>query len=868
MSRLEVHFSLRLLLLGSPQLERDGRSIEIDRRKAVALFAYLATTKQVHSREALATLLWPDYSQDRAYSNLRLTLWSLNKALGKTWLDATSESVGLGHEDDLWLDVDAFRNYISECQEHGHGQHKVCFACVGPLSKAVELYRDDFLAGFTLRDSPGFDDWQFFQAESLRRELGGALEKLTRCHANQGDFEEAINYARRWLALDPIHEPAHRELMWLYYWASQRSAALRQYDQCVSTLKQELGVDPEPETRALYQAIREKRAPTRLSNQATPDLGLRTVPSTPEGRNRHQMLKNVRTFWIEGVLENSLHGAALLELGMQQDVGMVDHPWASLLRVPGLSDRTLPPDTSVLDVFDKLNGKLLILGDPGSGKTTTLLEVARDLLTRAEEDARHPIPVVLNLLSWSKDQRDIAGWLVNELVRRYQVAPKIAEEWVESNALLLLLDGLDEVSLDQREECVQAINTYRQAHGFVDMVVCSRSAEYKVLARKLKLNGAVVLLPLTDRQIDAYLASLGQDVAMVRALLAADANLRVLCRSPLMLSIMVLAYRDASARDMLGFDTLEEQRQHLFDVYVARMFQRRPGDKPYSPEETIHFLAWLARHMLDKRLAIFHVEDLRLKWLEVYEQQRHYRLRVALVLGLLDGLTIGAVIGLPLAVFRGPGTGMAAGLAALVVWGLASWLAANLGAGLSVSVWTSGLAVLLGALLMAILPFHPSAALLMGLVVALIASFTPGDEVRAAEEITSTRQGIRSATRRARTLGLVVGTNGGLIAALVAGLTYGLLPGVISGLIVGLMLGLIAATASRDSRAIIRHYVLRSILFHYQQIPRDFVRLLDYAVRLIILRRVGDGYIFVHRYLMEYFAGLENPGQQTHDVQN
>jgi hypothetical protein len=448
------------------------------------------------------------------------------------------------------------------------------------------------------------------------------------------------------------------------------------------------------------------------------------------------------------------------------------------------------------------------------------------------------------------------------------VAPKIAEEWVESNALLLLLDGLDEVSLDQREECVQAINTYRQAHGFVDMVVCSRSAEYKVLARKLKLNGAVVLLPLTDRQIDAYLASLGQDVAMVRALLAADANLRVLCRSPLMLSIMVLAYRDASARDMLGFDTLEEQRQHLFDVYVARMFQRRPGDKPYSPEETIHFLAWLARHMLDNRLAIFHVEDLRLKWLEVYEQQRHYRLRVALVLGLLDGLTIGAVIGLPLAVFRGPGTGMAAGLAALVVWGLASWLAANLGAGLSVSVWTSGLAVLLGALLMAILPFHPSAALLMGLVVALIASFTPGDEVRAAEEITSTQQGIRSATRHAKTLGLVVGTNGGLIAGLVAGLTYGLLPGVISGLIVGLMVGLIAATASRDSRAVIRHYVLRSILFHYQQIPRDFVRLLDYAVRLIILRRVGDGYIFVHRYLMEYFAGLENPGQQTHNVQN
>lgn len=868
MSRLESHSGLRLLLLGSPQLERDGRLVEIDRRKAIALFAYLATTKQVHSREALATLLWPDYTPERAYANLRLTLWSLNKALGKTWLDVNPESIGLGYEDDLWLDVDAFHNYVAECQKHGHGQHEVCSACIDPLSAAVELYRDDFLAGFTLRDSPAFDDWQFFQAESLRRGLGGALEKLARCHASHADFEQAINYARRWLALDPIHEPAHRELMWLYYRASQRSAALRQYDQCVSTLKRELGIDPEPETRALYQVIREKRTPIQFSNQATPELGLTTVPSTSEGRNRHQTLKNVRTFWIEGVLENSLHGAALLELGMQQEVGMVDHPWASLLRIPGLSDRTLPPDTGISNVFDKLNGKLLILGDPGSGKTTTLLELARDLLMRAEGDAAHPIPVVLNLLSWSRDQGAIARWLVNELCHKYQVAPKIAQDWVESNALLLLLDGLDEVSLDRREECVQAINTYRQAHGFVDMVVCSRSAEYETLARKLKLNGAVELLPLTDRQIDAYLASLGQDVAMVRTLLTADANLRVLCRSPLMLSILVLAYRDASARDMLGFDTSEEQRRHLFDMYVARMFQRRPGDKPYLPERTIHFLAWLARHMLDKRLAVFQVKDLRPKWLEVSEQRRHYRLRVGLVLGLLDGLTIGAAIGLPLAVFRGPGTGLATGLAALVVWGLASWLAAKLGAGLSVGAWTSGLAVLLGALLMTILPFHPSTVLLMGLVVALIASFTTGDEVRAAEERASIQQGIRSARRRARGIGLVGGINGGLIAGLVVGWVHGLLPGVIIGLIVGLVVGLIAATASRDSRAVIRHYVLRSILYHYHHLPKDFARLLDYAVRLIILRQVGDGYIFVHRYLLEYFAGLENLHQQPQDVQN
>jgi MFS family permease len=265
---------------------------------------------------------------------------------------------------------------------------------------------------------------------------------------------------------------------------------------------------------------------------------------------------------------------------------------------------------------------------------------------------------------------------------------------------------------------------------------------------------------------------------------------------------------------------------------------------------------------------MFQMEDLRPKWLEIYKQQRQYKLRVALVLGLLDGLIIGTVTGLPLAIIREPGTGMAIGLAALVVWGLASWLAAKLGVGLSVRGWPSVLAVLLGVLLMVAFSFHPSAVLLMGLVVALIAGFTPGDEVRTAEERTSPQQGIRPAIRRARGIGWVGGITGGLIAGLAAGWIHGLLPGMISGLFVGLVVGLIAATASRDSRAVIRHYVLRSILHHYQHLPKDFAHLLDYAVRLVILRQVGNGYIFVHRYLMEYFVGLEKPHQQPQDIQN
>jgi predicted ATPase/DNA-binding SARP family transcriptional activator len=275
--------SLRLSLLGSPHIERDGVPVEVDTRKAIALFAYLALTGQAHSREALAALLWPEYDQDRAYANLRRTLWSLNRAVGKERLDIDQDTIGLRRGAGFWLDVDAFRSHLHQCQTHGHADSDVCAACIPPLTAAVKLYRGDFMAGFTLRDSPDFDDWQFFQTESLRSELAAVLEKLVHCQAVQGEYQSAIDCARRWVALDPLHEPAHRELMKLYAWAGQRPAALRQYQECLRILEQELGAAPSQETTQLYEAIRANQPPpppeTAVTGTKTP-AGVRP-PSGP-----------------------------------------------------------------------------------------------------------------------------------------------------------------------------------------------------------------------------------------------------------------------------------------------------------------------------------------------------------------------------------------------------------------------------------------------------------------------------------------------------------------------------------------------------------------------------------------------------------
>jgi predicted ATPase/DNA-binding SARP family transcriptional activator len=253
MPRLTLH------LLGPPMVELDGQGVQLGRHKAVALLAYLALTRQPHSRDALATLLWPDLDQSHARGQLRRTLSLLNRTLGEEWLAVDRETVAWAADAEAWVDVDRLRERLAACATHGHPIEQTCAECVSLLAGAVELYRDGFMAGFTLPDAPAFDEWQFFEGEGLRDGVSGALQRLARRYGDQGEYDAAIPYARRWLALDPLHEPAQRELMTLYARSGQRTAALRQYGECERVLDEELGVPPSQETSALYEAIRSGR---------------------------------------------------------------------------------------------------------------------------------------------------------------------------------------------------------------------------------------------------------------------------------------------------------------------------------------------------------------------------------------------------------------------------------------------------------------------------------------------------------------------------------------------------------------------------------------------------------------------------------
>ena len=325
---------IALYLFGTPRIERDGAPVTIERRKALALLIYLAVTRQPQTRDALAALLWPDADQARARANLRNALWSLEHALEQPLFDAARETIGLRPQLELWTDVSAFQQHLAACATHGHAPDDVCPRCLDELAPAMTLCQGEFMTGFTLRDSVAFDDWQFQQAESLRRDMLAALERLVRGHSAENNLTEALEYARRRAALDPLDEHVHRQVMQLYAQSGERAAALRQYQICTRVLQAELGVDPSPETVALYEAIKANQlAPleTGRGNQeqrqpgaaATAGQGEAVVQSASPSPHLH-----VSTFSLSPLVGRARELAEIMQL--------LEHPDNRLVTLCGL----------------------------------------------------------------------------------------------------------------------------------------------------------------------------------------------------------------------------------------------------------------------------------------------------------------------------------------------------------------------------------------------------------------------------------------------------------------------------------------------------------------------------------------------------
>ncbi len=240
--------TVQVRLLGGFELQWSLEAApDIPTKKAQGLLAYLALHQgEAQARGKLAGLFWGDSDEQRAQHNLRQALSYLRKALepvGVSFIEADRTTVRLA-TDLVQVDVLEFRRLASgEAPED--------------LAAAVALYRGDLLDGLYVK-APEFEAWLESERRQLQEAFAHALMSLAEAKRVAGEHQEALRLGQRLLALDPLQERVHRLLMVLYGELGMRESALQQFERCCRLLAEELGIEPEPETLALNEALRGK----------------------------------------------------------------------------------------------------------------------------------------------------------------------------------------------------------------------------------------------------------------------------------------------------------------------------------------------------------------------------------------------------------------------------------------------------------------------------------------------------------------------------------------------------------------------------------------------------------------------------------
>jgi len=612
-------------------------------------------------------------------------------------------------------------------------------------------------------------------------------------------------------------------------------------------------------------------------------------------RDRRIIINKVYNFWIKGVLETSLHGKARIILGLENCPDLLATPWSIHLEAPTGIRASIAPGTEPIQIFDQLGtgATLLILGEPGSGKTMTLLGITRELLNRAETKLELPIPVVFNLSSWQSGQ-SLSNWLLEELNDKYQVPKSIGRDFLENRGLQLMLDGLDEVNEIIRDECVESINKFCQQSGGIEIIVCSRIKDYENLSKKLKFQGAILIQKLTDYQIKDYFDQMGDHLMGIREIVAINSQIRDMARSPLMLSIMTIAYWDKPLAELIQITDKNDHIDHLFNAYLSGMLQRYPS-KNYSREQTQKWLSWLARYMTKKSQTIFQIEQLQGDYLPDLIQTYYTIIAKIIIVAIVTGFLFAFYLNFLMSIAdHGVRYYFTFGFLPLDIFILIlvstiyvvyqfdkkitpvnriswSWKLARHG-----TFWGQLWGILLGVLwatgsiaipsqfasfnLLAI-RFFAHGYLIARLVYCLLISQTigfflgglaGGISAEAIADNTRPNEGIWRTLTRILWFSSFILLWGVILVIIVPSYSQAK-----RGFVLFSMIGLAYLTGLIDWLiTCARHLILRIAIYFSKCGPWNFGKFLNYANQCILMQKVGGSYIFIHRSLLEYLARL------------
>ncbi|MEB3882660.1 NACHT domain-containing protein [Lyngbya sp. CCY1209] len=356
-------------------------------------------------------------------------------------------------------------------------------------------------------------------------------------------------------------------------------------------------------------------------------------------QKRHQLLLQVKRE-VRQYRLHLPHRAVLTQLAGEKPPLKMRRSWDVEVKIGNHPSFKLSANTGIIEVFDRIGGRLLILGGAGSGKTTTLVGLAKVLVDRALKDEHEPMPVWLNLSGWRVGCEAIEDWIVGQIQKKYAIAPDVARYWMEQLQILPLLDGLDEVEPGRREASIREINDLLEGNlSPLHLVVCSGVKAYHRCENRFRLNGAILLRPLTRRQVKTYLID-----ARSRELwndIKNDPQLLKLAKKPLFLSLMTLAYENILISSWKHLDTLDEQRQYLLNAYLRHQISATrdrglsEAEKKYTSEQFRHWLTELAKRMQREETQTFILDRIPKTWLHTPEQERAYRLAERAVGGVI-----------------------------------------------------------------------------------------------------------------------------------------------------------------------------------------------------------------------------------------
>ncbi len=311
--------------------------------------------------------------------------------------------------------------------------------------------------------------------------------------------------------------------------------------------------------------------------------------------------------------QQSLHIAVFNTLMFDQPLDQeIPRLWNVDIKIGQTSTRTLKPTEKIIDGFPNQNnlGRVVLLGMPGSGKTTTLLELAADCCARAlnnlqanpQANPQALIPILLDLPTWQSSQ-PLTTWIFTQIQTKYGVSIDLTEAWFQAGQLLLLLDGLDELDPWEQENCVVALNQLKLDNGrSPSFVVATCLTDYKQTQNRLKLSAAIGLKPLNIAQIKTYLFA-----ARSREIwenIQDNPNLLALAKQPLFLNLMALASEEILIHSWKRIKTKQERIDYLFNAYIRRQLGQNPSQwyprgKEPTPEQS---KTWLKELLIARTL--------------------------------------------------------------------------------------------------------------------------------------------------------------------------------------------------------------------------------------------------------------------------